>query len=366
MNSPRWAHCVVQKDDALDRFLTDYLGGKDRRLFLLAGAGFDPRSIALSEKLAALPLTTITALWLRERRPVSTASLHGKAETHKTRLVELFPQSTVADVPIFATDGAAIGGREVVRLLQKIDLSPYTDVLVDVSALSTGMLFTAVKFLYEQLRGDPNRNLHLFVKKDDTLDFRIRGTPSDTPVFVHGFRSTFTLESSARAAKLWLPQLVPRRRMMLEGLQTYLAADDICPILPFPNGDPRLGETLVEEYRETLASWNVDLRNLLYAADHDPRDLYLKITQLHRSRSSLFDPGNAMLVLSPTGGKVIALGALLAALDLELPVVLYESVGYELDPVPAPLPSSTHNNFLMHIWLHGAAYPPPKYPLEVA
>jgi hypothetical protein len=359
MSAARWSRCIVQTHGPLDRFFAQYLGGADRRVFLLAAAGFDPRSLAIVEHLAALPRTHVTALWLRERRPVSITSLRARAESHAERLRQLFPESSVVDLAIFAPDGAPIGGREVVRLLQGIDLSEFTDIAIDVSAFSTGVFYSATKFLYERVRTDPRRNLHLFVTKDDTVDFRIRGTPSDTPIFVHGFRGTFTLDASARAAKLWLPQLIPGRRMMLQNLQTFLDADDVCPVLPFPAADPRLGEKLVEEYRETLARWGVDFRNFVYAAENDPRDLYEKILRLHAARRDVFaEAGGSLLVLSPTGSKILSLGALLAALDLDLPVALYESVGYELEPVPTPPPPSAQTSYLMHLWLHGVAYPP--------
>ncbi len=352
----QWARCIVQRRDELEQFFIDYLGDGSRRVFLLAGGGFDPRSTALAEKLAALQETEVSALWVRERRPISLVDLRTKAETNVGRLVELLPQSKVVDLNVFAADGAPIGGREVVRLLQGIDFSEVTDLILDASALSTGVLFSAAKFLYELAKRRPRLNFHLFVKKDETEDFRIRGTPSDTPAFLHGFRGTFTLDSSAGAAKLWLPQLIPGRRMMLQNLHTFLDVDDVCPILPFPSADPRLGDKLVEEYRDALTGWGVDFRNFVYAAENDPLDLYRTILRLHSARTKVFqETGGSLIVLSPTGSKVLAIGALLAALDLDLPVALFESLGYEMEAVEPPA-ASPDRTFLMHIWLHGEAY----------
>jgi hypothetical protein len=357
MSRGKWARCVVQRETELEHFFRDYLGGSNRSLLLLAGGGFDPRSTALAEKLATLRGTVITAVWLRERRPISLANLRTQAEGNIRRMLQLVPQSTVVDLNVFAEDGAAIGGREIVRFLQTLNFSGVTDVMLDASALSTGVLFSAAKFLYEHVKRSQETNLHLFVKKDETEDIRIRGTPSDTPAFLHGFKGAFTLDASATAAKLWLPQLIPGRRMMLQNLHAFLNVDDVCPILPFPSADPRLGDKLVVEYRDALAAWGVDFRNFVYAAENDPLDLYRTIVRLHTSRQQVFhESGGSIIVLSPTGSKVHAIGSLLAALDLDLPVALFESLAYELEVADAPVESSPEATFLMHIWLEGEAY----------
>ena len=357
MSASQWSRCIVQRGDDLEQFFLNYLGEASRRIFLLAGGGFDPRSTALAEKLAALPKTAVSAVWVRERRPISLIDLRTKAEANVESLVKLLPRSTVVDLNVFAADGAPIGGREMVRILQTLDFSEVTDLVLDASALSTGILFSAAKFLYHLAKQRSGLNLHLFVKKDEAEDFRIRGTPSDTPAFLHGFRGTFTLDASAGAAKLWLPQLIPGRRMMLQNLSTFLDVDDVCPILPFPGVDPRLGDKLVEEYRDALRGWGVDFRNFVYAAENDPLDLYRTIQRLHSARSKVFhETGGSLMVLSPTGSKVLAIGALLAALDLDLPVALFESLGYEVEAVDMPAPASSDRTFLMHIWLHGEAY----------
>ena len=68
-----------------------------------------------------------------------------------------------------------------------------------------------------------------------------------------------------------------------------------------------------------------------------------------------------MLVLSPLGSKVMALGALMAALERDLPVAHLEDFGYEIETA---MPASTDRSRIIHIWLEGEAYPrsrPPCY-----
>ena len=64
-----------------------------------------------------------------------------------------------------------------------------------------------------------------------------------------------------------------------------------------------------------------------------------------------------MLVLSPLGSKVMALGALMAALERNLPVAHIEPIGYELE---ASVPEKIDQPELIHVWLEGEVYPKPR------
>ena len=61
-----------------------------------------------------------------------------------------------------------------------------------------------------------------------------------------------------------------------------------------------------------------------------------------------------MLILSPHGSKVMALGALMAALERDLPVAYIESIGYA---VAADVLTNTVEPRILHLWLEGEAYP---------
>lgn len=106
---------------------------------------------------------------------------------------------------------------------------------------------------------------------------------------------------------------------------------------------------------ELESTWSVDTRNIVFADESDPVDLYRTILRLDDLRQSVFtETGGSMLVLSPLGSKVMALGALMAALERDLPVAHLEPIGYDMEgTVPAEI---TEPN-LVHIWLEGEAYP---------
>ena len=97
-------------------------------------------------------------------------------------------------------------------------------------------------------RSGRTANLHVFVVHDPLLDAKICAISGDAPSYVHGFRGRSTLFGTDDAAKLWLPQLTTGRRAVLGRLYDFVEPHETCPIFPFPAVDPRLGDTLAEEY----------------------------------------------------------------------------------------------------------------------
>ncbi len=359
----RWDPCIAHRADKAKAFISDYFQDASRRVLLVAGAGFDPRSTIVAQRLVAAG-AQVRALFLKENRPDPGADLVALATTNADHLAAGIADHVVLPVEIFGVDGAVVGGRNVVTALSRQAYDGVTDVVVDTSALSVGTSFPIIRYLLERIeqRGTPS-NLHVFVAHDPTVDRAITSTPSDSPGYVHGFKGGSTLHGSAAAAKLWLPQLATGRRGALARLHQFIGPHDTCPILPFPASNPRLGDMLAEEYLDEFESgWSVDARDIVYADEDDPLDLYRTILRLHDLRRPVFEQvGGSMLVLSPLGSKVMALGALMAALERDLPVAYIEAMGYSL---AAPRLQSGGAPNLVHIWLEGDAYPQPRPALQ--
>lgn len=365
MNSPqrRWDPCIYHSGDDANGFIAQHFAEPARNVFLIAGAGFDPRSTAIATQLTAVA-TNIEALFIRETRPDPAPNLLKRADANQGALAKAVAKHEILPIAIFGPDGAVVGGRNVATALSSKSLEDLTDVVVDVSALSVGTSFPAIRYLIERsAKMKAPYNLHVLVTHDPQLDMTIKSVASDAPGYVHGFRGQSTLDSAAGAARLWLPQLSAGRGSALGRLHAFVAPHDTCPILPFPCSDARRGDKLAEEYRtEFEDSWEVDTRNIVYADEEDPIDLYRTILRLDDLRRPVFEQaGGSMLVLSPLGSKVTALGALLAALERNLPVAYLESIGYELAE-DATVTNQTPN--LVHIWLEGEVYPQPRPALQ--
>jgi len=355
----RWDPCIAHRGLEVESFISEYFGCSQQSILFIAGAGFDPRSTAVATRLAATG-ASVRAIFLQENRPAAAEGLIQRATSNTSALRAAFTQNSVLPVDIFGTDGAVVGGRNIVSLVSSQNFDGVSDVVVDVSALSVGTSFPIIRYLVERIeRGAGPSNLHLFVAHDPQLDAAIQSIPSDTPGYVHGFKGRSTLDDSAMAAKLWLPQLARGRGGALGRLHAFVDPHDTCPILPFPARDPRLGDRLAEEFLIELEStWSVDTRNIVYADEEDPLDLYRTILRLDDLRKPVFhEVGGSLLVLSPLGSKVTAIGALMAALERDLPVAYLESIGYHMDNTVS---TTSEAENLIHIWLEGDVYPQPR------
>ena len=355
----RWDPCVVHRGDDVGGFFEQYLGKSARKIFFVAGAGFDPRACALAARLRETD-AVVRALLIKEERPNPAQELLDRALANEAVLLSTLADGQVESIDVFGSDGAVVGGRNAVNILTRQGLDAVTDVVVDISALSVGISFPIVRYFVERLvYGEESTNLHLFVAHDPDLDAGIRAMSSDKPCYVHGFKGSSTLYDTTNAARLWLPQLATGRRWALTKLYDFVDPHDTCPILPFPATNPRLGDVLAEEYLTELEStWEIDTRNIVYADEGDPLDLYRTILRLDDLRQNVFEAtGGSMLIVSPVGSKVMALGALLAALERDLPVAHLESISYELE---TSVPKTIDPPNFIHVWLEGEVYREPR------
>ena len=357
-NNYRWDLAITHRGAELESFVEQYFDDAERRILMIAGAGFDPRTGLVATALGAATKASLSALFVQENRAESDKTLAALATANLEQLIAIVPIHTILDVEIFGADNSVVGGRRAASKLSAQKLTEYTDVVVDVSALSVGTSFPMIRYLIELIHsGQSTANLHVMVAHQPELDAKIRAIPTDTAVPVHGFNGGLTLVSGGQqAAKLWLPQLANGRAATLRRIYESINPDEVCAILPFPATHPRLGDSLLEELLGSDGfPWQMDARSIVHADEDDPLDLYRTVLRLHALREPVFrEVGGSQLILSPVGSKVMALGALMAALEKDLPVVYLEDFSYELQ---GSLDDKLAPPELMHVWLEGVPYP---------
>ncbi|MCA0357491.1 MAG: hypothetical protein LCH78_11600 [Proteobacteria bacterium] len=354
---PHWANCITHSDAKVDEFLADYFAQPDRTCLLVGGAGFDPRARMVAERLAPVLGDRLRAMFIREERANPNADLTASANETEAKLKALIKNCEITHVQIFAEDGASVGGVRVSQALRAMDWPDVTDVVLDLSALSVGIGFPAARVLLAQCEERPDVNFHLMVVSNPELDAQIVPEPSSTPAVVRGFSGPVE-DSDLEVAKVWLPHLAPGKRATLAKIHGLVESDyKICPVLPFPSRDPRRPDALISEYHNELRNvWNVDQRDLIYVSERNPLDAYRTFSTLKarydQTMEGIYRP---QLILSPVGSKVMAAGALMAAIDHNLTVLHVEAVRYELDSAAAPL-EATPAYMIVHVWLHGPIY----------
>jgi hypothetical protein len=366
MSNRLWEQCIHHRGAAAGQFIDEYFAREDRRVVLVGGAGFDPRSQYVPKKLSDVCGERLAGFFLREERPNPDGQLVKLAEDNDARIRELVPHVEIQEVQVFDIDNAPVGGRRAARILaQTLNLQNATDVALDCSALSFGVIFPLARYCLDAVRQiGPEVNFHILVLDAPDTDSAIESTSCGKASPLHAFNGGLDLDSSTDAARLWLPQLGTGRREVLNLIYQHVQPHAVSPIIPFPSSTPRYGDMLIEEYGELFEriadpmalTWDVDSRDIVYAHEKNPLDLYRSILNIADARDRVFQQtGGSKLILSPLGSKAVAVGLLMAALERNFAVVSVESIAYRLKSEVQISPTD-ENAELVHVWLYGSAY----------
>ena len=77
----RWDPCIAHRGAEVDSFIADYFADAGRTVLLIAGAGFDPRSTAVAERLSAA-VAPVRAILFQESRPKPAQGLIDRAKVN--------------------------------------------------------------------------------------------------------------------------------------------------------------------------------------------------------------------------------------------------------------------------------------------
>lgn len=365
MGSNRWENCVAHYDNEVQSFFKEHFSDEKRTCILIGGAGFDPRSAELVKHLSGLLGQRLRAHLVKEERPEPDPELVRRADDNLKAIKGYCKNLKVEEINIFAEDNAVVGGRNIIRSLSGIALENFTDVVIDMSALSMGVSFPIVSYVYERVRTlEGNINVHLAVISNPELDALITSAPNDRVSDVRGFdrRQLFGEDDKAL---LWLPQPSESKQNVLRMIHTDVSPHDTCPILPFPSEDPKKGDRIAYNVFDSIHTdwggplendWGLDPKNFVYADERKPLDIYRTILRIDDERTPVFETfGGSIIILSPLGSKIPAIGALMAALERKFPVVYVEALAYNVDWIRAEAVQSS-NSRIAHVWLYGDAY----------
>ncbi|MDH4990691.1 hypothetical protein QEZ48_07585 [Aquamicrobium lusatiense] len=352
-----WDNCVTHFDNRARSFIAEFFAEPSRRCFLVAGAGFDPRSQIIPASLANAMGDNLHAMFIREERGEASAVLKKAADANEANLRSLIKNSQVVPITIFdPSDNATIGGNQIASALRNVELpNGVTDVILDMSALSMGIAFPAAKLLLAIAESSEELNFHVMLASNPELDASIVGEPAERVLTVRGFAGNSGAEQDVPKARIWLPQLAKSKKGSLDQIKASLTdLYKVCPILPFPARDPRRADTLIEEFGEQIrGDWQVDARDYMYVSERNPLDSYRSIEMLKKrydkTVDGIFEP---QIILSPVGSKVMAAGAMMAAIKHDLTVQYVEALRYDISPEAADADEMD----IVHIWLHGPIY----------
>lgn len=361
MSARHWNEGVSHLGDRVESFLKSLLTTGSRSLIYIAGAGFDPRSTHLAEIISSTGVPRL-GIFLREERPDPIEELRDRGTASETALCKAFPDNIVEHIDIFAENPVPVGGMNALKFIRETlvtngRLGDFTDVIVDLSALSIGVSFPIVGMLCEQIQAKGLKvNLHVVAATGGPkIEGAIVAEHAEGFQHPHGFKGK--AQGGYTPKVLWVPQLSLANRLAYQQLHTLLSPAETCPVLPFPSRNPRGVEALLSEFtREIVNEWSVEPHQMVYAAEDDPLDLYRSLRRIHLARKDIYDRADekAETVLSPIGSKAMAIGALLAAIHFELPVAYVEARRYK--PPAMGFSGTPDPTGFVHVWMLGEVY----------
>ncbi|MGP8057020.1 MAG: hypothetical protein ACLP9K_05430 [Nitrososphaerales archaeon] len=370
----RWENYFLANGPEFGRFWETYLQNEERNLICILGLGFDPR--------ASRGYSRILEAKGRGKRDLLEIELEGKVglsssaqvnliEANRKTLTRLVPSGSRQTVNklLMWSEGRRVGGRRAASLIGSLaDLSEYSDVVVDISALPRGIFFPLIgKILYliddwsEKNMGEGRPNLHVIVSENAFLDGKITEQEVDRDAsYVHGFTGGLDSEAT-NSPRVWIPILGERQGVQLETIHTLVRPAETCPILPTPAVEARRADDLIIEYRELLFDrLLVEAKNLIYASEQNPFEVYHQILKtVSHYKASLRPLGDCQVAISALSSKLLSIGAMLAAYEMKdqgVGLAQVESQGYNLEEVDFEEESRRSELFTM--WLAGEPYEP--------
>jgi hypothetical protein len=378
----RWRNYVLSREEQFGALWAELRDGTDRSVLYILGLGFDERmclglrAVLEASKRGSVEVCLLTFDEGQDSPSQSHRNLRDANEKELESLVTTHGcSSKTRSIKLVSSDGRRLGGRSVAREFSAADLSSFTDVVVDISALPRGLYFPLVVkmltlFDHPQDAAEgaaepvPVRNLHVVVAHSPVLDGATHDEGIDEDAtYLFGFSAAeFEREATREQPRVWLPILGRGQRVQLDRILELVTPDEICPIVPSPAENAREADDLMLEYRQFLFDQlRVEPRNLIYASEANPFEVYRQIMRSVRHYQRALSPlSGCKAVVSAMSSKLASIGALLAAYELrgtvgnahvDVGVAHVESQGYRFErPADVPPPS------LFNLWLAGECH----------
>lgn len=358
--SARWLDYFLSRK--FSTFWAERMAEIDATVCVITGIGFDPRCrTALERILSVSPPKRVSVLGLRLRTPYDSIepvqATNGFAEQNFRAIADSSASViAVADILLQDENRFPTGGRSALNLVASNlnCLGTFSHVVVDISGLPRSIFYPMISFLCSRSEKGLIRNLHVAVSESVELDDKIHLSEFGDADYIHTFRLV------GNKKLVWLPVIASRERDRILKIFNQLKDEclEICPILPFPATPFRKpDEVLIDNNDVLFQELAVTPSNLLLCDETNPFDIYRKIIDLHDYYVDKLSVlvGDVTTVVSPLSTKLLSLGALLAAIDRNLPVSYVEAGLYRLEANAIQL-YETMSLEPTEIWLTGEPY----------
>lgn len=332
-NINRWNYALHFQPETIKGFWKERIK-KKRDILLILGSGWDPRMTVFVRILKELGGAGKRDIHLINYRPsITFKSPYQEYIDTNNKTLDLLTKSwalkETVDITTRNAESLYIGDKEIARHYKQLDLSEYTEILVDLSSLPKSLYFTLLYVIVSKaINHHRDLNVHAIVCQNSELDSRIAESVDDTR-FLTGFRGQFGRIGKETIPKIWVPILAKNHSKSLERLRDVASPRDVYPILPFPSRNPREDDDLLIEYSQIFADkWSFNLMNFIYAAEDDPIDVYQSLLKLFNQQEEALEPlGGVSMVISALSSKLSSLGAFMAAFEKRKQMAITHAIG---------------------------------------
>jgi hypothetical protein len=353
-----WSHPLLIDDGSFDDV---WARPRVDPVLFVCGSGFDPRAVAVLERLRAASGRHIDGWMIELPEDATDLAVRPLADANRAEIERLITdgggQLHRQTLPEF-NDARSLG-RLISRHFQEAGiLDAYGEAILEISAMPRSVFFPLARGVLQRAHlpaGDAQRwdgDLHVAVCENPDVDSHVleEGTTAMAPI--GGFAGT---RGERPTTTIWVPVLGERAAARVKALYDELEPDETCPVLPWPARDPRRGDRLMLEYRRLLfEEIRLEPRNVIHAAERNPFDLYRTLGALHEQYLASLRPlGSVGMVLSSHSSKLLSVGVLLTAYEHSL-IVQHVSPGrYGLHDGADAL---REHDEIYDLWLTGEPY----------
>lgn len=380
----RWNDYILTKGTKLNEgFWKDYLRKGNRNVLYILGIGFDPRTLHGIQTIFnsggeglrdAILIRYYQSDDEQSKEPVEPVS------THQQAVVDLINAKNgshrFAHLTVRSTEDKSIASIKAYQVIETLEnLSNYTDVIVDISAMPRAIFIPLLNKLLQLIDSNNSPesailNLHVVVSENFVLDSKIEDDGTEQSAeYIHGL-SIRDVANTVDFKEIWIAVLGEKQMAQFAKIKESVKPVSTCIVLPFPSSNLRRGDDLLVYYKDKLLNDDdFDFNNLIYADEQNPFQVYRLIkSAIERYNESFRLLGGCKIVVSALSSKLLTVGAFLAVYEtknlvnkleykkLKIGIKHVESIKHKFDQNSAEIEGIINDSQLFHLWIAGLPY----------
>lgn len=375
----RWDNYSIKKGDLeILPFFKNHFQNSNRKVLFILGLGFDIRMNIAIEKLINNSLNIeIKCLLIEYDEGKSSISNNYRpsVEINFNKLNKLLGNKIEhKKIKLWNGQGRRkrrVGDRNVTEIINSYsDISNYTDIVVDISALPRGIYFSLIgKLLFlidsERKENREMHNLFIITSENAKIDaLTLEEVPDEDLNFSFGFGGG--LELTSEAPVIWFPIIGENKYTQIVKAHNKINPQEICPLLPFPSKNPRRSDNLIISYHKLFFDeLRIEAQNILYVHEQNPFEVYRCLSNaIINYNKTLSVIHGCKAAISAFSSKLLSIGALITAYEFNygtlgnkigVGILNVDSEGYRIEDLES-IEEKNCETELFLTWLTGDPY----------